>query len=68
MIPAMTWAKFIHKGPDQDLELTLDYIYQTWLPKSGRTLSLPLMIENLGHDFRDFDCEETETEIHIPIS
>jgi AraC family transcriptional regulator len=66
-MPPSTYAKFIHKGPYKDLGLTLDYIYQTWLPKSGKRLANSFEIECYGRDFRCPDNEECEREIYIPI-
>lgn len=36
--PPGSYACFTHTGPWQDLPLTLDYIYHTWLPNSGARL------------------------------
>jgi AraC family transcriptional regulator len=66
-IPACTCARFIHKGPIRDLFLTLDYVYHTWLPKSGRQLSQPLVIEHYGPGCGGVDDDEFEVEIYIPI-
>ena len=66
-MPASKCARFIHKGRYEDLGLTLDYIYQTWLPKSGQRLASPFEIEHHGQDFRSPDNEESEREIYIPI-
>jgi AraC family transcriptional regulator len=66
-IPALTYARFIHKGFWRDRHLSFDYIYHTWLPKSGKRLVLPLEIECYKQDFRDSDHEESEREIYIPI-
>jgi AraC family transcriptional regulator len=66
-IPPLKCACFIHKGSRGDLHLTLDYIYQTWLPKSGERLAYPLEIECYG---RNMGREETDAglEICIPIA
>lgn len=66
-IPALKYAKFIHKGRYEDLHLTLDYIYQTWLPKSSMSLACPLEIEYYGDDFKSSNTEESERLIYIPI-
>ncbi|MFC1976406.1 GyrI-like domain-containing protein, partial [Chloroflexota bacterium] len=66
-VPPLKYARFIHKGPDQDRHLTLDYIYHTWLPKSGHSLSPPLAIEYYGQDFRSADNEVSEREIYVPL-
>jgi len=67
-IPALTYAKFIHKGTTQELSLTLDYIYHTWLPKSGNTLSCPLIIERYRQDIIQRDRRDAERDIYIPIA
>jgi AraC family transcriptional regulator len=66
-IPALTCARFIHKGPIRNLPLTLDYVYHTWLPKSGRHLSQPLVVEHYGQGYGGLDDDEFEVEIYIPI-
>jgi len=66
-VPAMTCACFVHKGCRRDLSLTLDYVYHTWLPKSGRCLSLPWIIEGYGPTLPTADDAEAETAIHIPV-
>ncbi len=66
-IPARKYARFTHKGAQVDLKLTRDYIYQTWLPKSGEALACPMEIEVYRRAFGDFDTEGTERQILIPI-
>jgi AraC family transcriptional regulator len=66
-IPSSKYARFVHKGPAKDLGLTLDYIYQTWLPRSGESLSCPLEIEHRGQDFGGPDDQDSERVIYIPI-
>ncbi len=66
-IPALKYTRFIHKGPRADLKLTLDYVYQTWLPKSGASLAYPLEIECYGSDVGDVNHQESEWEVYIPI-
>jgi AraC family transcriptional regulator len=66
-IPPSKYARFIHKGPSQNVGMTFDYIYQTWLPKSGNTLAAPLEIEFYGERYRGPDDSDSESEILIPI-
>jgi AraC family transcriptional regulator len=66
-IPAMEYARFIHKGPIQDIRFTLDYIYHTWLPKSNQKLARPWILEHYGPHHRSADRECSETQIYIPI-
>jgi len=65
-IPASRYARFIHKGSCEDLKLTRDYIYQTWLPKSGESLAHSLEIACYGREL-DADQADVEWEVLIPI-
>ncbi len=66
-IPPSQYARFIHKGPAKDVGMTFDYIYQTWLPKSGKTLAGPLAVEFYGERYRGPHDPASETEILLPI-
>ena len=66
-LPPSKYAHFIHKGSSKDVDMTFDYIYQTWLPKSGNTLAAPLEIEFYGERYRGPDHPDSESEILIPI-
>jgi AraC family transcriptional regulator len=66
-IPPLRCARFVHKGPYKNRHLTLDYVYQTWLPQSGQRLSHPLEIECHGRDFQGLDAEDAERAILIPV-
>ena len=66
-IPPSRYARFIHKGSRGSLGLTRDYIYQTWLPKSGESLAQPLEIESYGHRWDGLNREESEWKVYIPI-
>ena len=65
-IPALTCARFIHKGPARNLPLTLDYVLHTWLPKSGKRLSHPWIIEHYGDAYQGAD-KEREVRVYIPV-
>jgi len=65
-IPPLKCARFIHKGSRGDLQLTLDYIYRTWLPKSGERLAYPLEIVCYGRDM-SAARGDGELEVYIPI-
>ncbi|MBN1813636.1 MAG: AraC family transcriptional regulator [Anaerolineae bacterium] len=65
-IPPLKCARFIHRGSRGDLQLTLDYVYQTWLPKSGERLAYPLEIECYGRDI-SVAWRDTELRVYIPI-
>jgi AraC family transcriptional regulator len=65
-LPPSTYARFIHKGSRKELQFTLDYVYQIWLPKSGESLAYPFEIECYG---RALDAARAgmEWEVFIPI-
>jgi len=65
-IPPLKCARFIHKGSCGDLQFTLDYIYRTWLPKSGERLAYPLEIVCYGRDM-SAARGDGELEVYIPI-
>jgi AraC family transcriptional regulator len=65
-IPAFKYARFVHKGSREDLKLTRDYIYQTWLPKSGESLAYSLEIACYGREL-DAAQADVEWEVLIPI-
>ncbi|MDY7079611.1 MAG: AraC family transcriptional regulator [Chloroflexota bacterium] len=66
-IPALKYARFIHKGLSKDIGMTLEYVYQTWLPKSGHSTAAPFQIEFYGERYRGPDDLNSESEILIPI-
>jgi len=66
-VPPLKYAKFIHKGPIKKINMTLDYIYQTWLPKSGNRTAAPFEIEYLGTSLDNIDDPDFESEILIPV-
>jgi AraC family transcriptional regulator len=67
-LPPLKYARFTHTGPPSDVPLTLDYVFHTWLPKSGQRWTWPLVVvEHYGHDLSDRESDESETRIYIPI-
>lgn len=66
-IPPLRYARFIHKGRDDARALTLDYIYQTWLPRSGSTLAAPFEMYICGEHYFGPDDSESESDILIPV-
>lgn len=66
-IPRQKYARFVHKGLRQKLPLTRDYIYQTWLPKSGRRLTSSLEIETYGPEGGKDNTQMSEIPVLIPI-
>lgn len=66
-IPPSAYARFTHKGLYRDIVLSSDYIYQTWLPRSGYDLSMPIELEHFGPKYLGPHDEASEIEILIPI-
>jgi AraC family transcriptional regulator len=66
-IPPLAYARFTHKGLYRDIGLSSDYIYQTWLPRSGYELSMPIELEYFGPNYLGPHDESSEVEIFIPI-
>jgi AraC family transcriptional regulator len=66
-IPPLAYARFIHKGLYRDIDLSSDYIYQTWLPRSGYDLSMPIELEYFGPNYLGPYDEASQVEILIPI-
>jgi AraC family transcriptional regulator len=66
-IPPLKYARFIHRGRRRDLSLTLDYVYQTWLPKSGERLAYPLEIVCYGPDMSAV-WDDAELGVYIPLA
>lgn len=65
-IPAGEYAVFTHKGSLEKFEHTLNYIYGSWLPKSGKKLRHAPDIELYDHRF-NLNDEKSEIDIYIPI-
>lgn len=66
VVPSSRYAVFTHKGNVENLGETYDYIYGSWLPKSGYE------INGVKHDFELYDerfdnSPSSEMEIYIPI-
>jgi AraC family transcriptional regulator len=67
LLPSLTCARFVHKGTRYELPLTLDYVFHTWLPKSGSRLAWSRIIECHGQHFQAAGDPEAEFEVLIPI-
>lgn len=66
-LPPATYARFVHKGTYGEARLTRDYVYQTWLPKSGCRLAGRYEVERFGQRTPDLEGATSECEIHVPI-
>ncbi len=66
VIPAGKYAIFTHKGKLDKLEHTMNYIFGSWLPKSGEELRDAPDLEVYDQRFI-YGSTESELDIYIPI-
>lgn len=66
IVPAGNYAIFTHKGSLDQIGYTINYIYGSWLPKSGRKLREAPDLEVYDERF-NFDSTNSEVDIYIPI-
>jgi AraC family transcriptional regulator len=67
VLPAGAWARFVHKGTTRELGLTLDYLFHTWLPRSGCTLAQPLVVEYFYQGVQQAEETDGERAILVPL-
>ena len=68
LVPAQKYAVFTHTGFGSNLTLTYNYIYATWLPKSGCEIAGADDFELYDQSrFFGIDCPESKIDIYIPI-
>lgn len=67
-IPPARYAKFLHRGPSQEVASTYKYIYGLWLPKTEYRLSLPFEFEFYGPAYLGPHHKNSVSEIYIPLS
>ncbi len=65
-IPAGEYAVFTHKGVLSTFEHTMNYIYGSWLPKSGKKLRHAPDLEMYDERFK-LDHPDSEIDVYIPI-
>jgi AraC family transcriptional regulator len=65
-VPAGDYAVFTHRGPVKDLAHTKNYIYGSWLPKSGRTRTDGPQF-SLYSDDHDPRSASAEIYLYIPL-
>lgn len=65
-VPSLQYAVFTHVGGLGDLKDTYDYIYHTWLPRSGYELAGNIDFEYYDEDFKDF-APDSRFYIYVPI-
>jgi predicted transcriptional regulator YdeE/DNA-binding transcriptional MerR regulator len=65
-VPPQQYAVFTHVGGLDKLRDTYHYIYQTWLPQSGRQLTGGPDFELYDQDFKDF-APDSRFYIYVPV-
>ncbi|MCF6288512.1 MAG: effector binding domain-containing protein [Proteobacteria bacterium] len=63
-LPVTQYAKFTHKGLVQDIDNTVNYIYSSWLLKSGYAHTYAADLEFYGSNF---DQLSAQSEMHYAI-
>lgn len=66
-VPASQYVVVTHKGKLDSMGNAFDYIYTTWLNKSGYVLAESDGFELYGGKFQGLDNEESETDIYIAV-
>jgi AraC family transcriptional regulator len=68
-LPGRTYAVFTHKGRlfPHHLQQTYDYIYGTWVPRSGYELHGGFDFELYDERFTSIDDPGSEFDIYVPI-
>lgn len=65
-IPAGEYAVFTHKGALENFEHTMNYIYGSWLPKSGKKLRHAPDMELYDQRFK-LNEADSEIDVYIPV-
>lgn len=66
-IPAATYAKFTHQGAVNLIDDTINYIYSTWLPQSGKRHTQAADLEFYGAGYNP-TSDESVMHYAIPIN
>lgn len=66
-LPATTYAVFTHRGSLDRISDTFYYIYNTWLPKSGRIRTNDPEFVRYDHRYLGPMDNDSEFDIYIPI-
>jgi AraC family transcriptional regulator len=66
IIPHGLYAAFLYKGKGSEAASAYEYIFNTWLPKSGYALDNRPHFALMGEKYRNED-PESEEDLYIPI-
>jgi AraC family transcriptional regulator len=65
-VPAGRYAQFVHHGRVSEVNLTVDYVYSSWLLRSGMRHTYGCDLEFYGHEYIP-DSEESVIYYSIPV-
>lgn len=68
IIPSNKYLKFIHKGKYSKINFTLDYIFQSWLPKSGCKIKSNFEMDCFSNLNEDLGNENSKFEIYLALA
>ena len=60
-------ARLVHKGPYADLDVAYAWLYQSWLPQSGREPGEAPCFEEYLNDPRSLPPQEWLTAVNLPL-
>ena len=66
-LPATRYARFTHRGPVGAVDRTVNYIYSSWLARSGMRHTYGADIEHYGPDY-DPESEQSVIRYAIPVA
>lgn len=62
------YARIVHTGPYAELKASYDWLYQTWLPASGKEPRDLPTIEEYLNDARHVPPKDLQTAIMMPLA
>jgi AraC family transcriptional regulator len=68
IIPAGSYAIFVHKGPVHTFYRTIQYIYGQWLPDSDYVLDQRPQFEIMTEKYLGPDHPDSEEQVWIPVT
>jgi AraC family transcriptional regulator len=67
-IPTQTYVVFRHQKGIAPTSIALDYVFYTWLPKSGMRWANPMIFERFGRSDPYRRHADDEIELYIPVA
>jgi AraC family transcriptional regulator len=67
-LPAGDYARFTFKAKLNELAAILEYVFQTWLPKSDHTSDIPFVVLSYGIKPAKENDGQIEQQVFVPLS